>query len=67
MTSIYDMIQEKENEMAILREQVSGLQAEIEALRLAAGILEGRIGAQTAGPVAVRTAAPGDKNRRVWP
>jgi len=69
MTSIYDVIKEKENQIAILQTQISGLQAEIEALRVAARILEGGIGAETARPVAVQTpvAAGGDKNKRVWP
>jgi hypothetical protein len=69
MTNIYDAIKEKENQIAILQTQISGLQAEIEALRLAARILEGGSGAETARPVAVQTpvAASGDKNKRVWP
>jgi hypothetical protein len=69
MTNIYDAIKEKENQIAIFQTQISGLQAEIEALRVAARILEGGSGAETARPVAVQTpvAAGGDKNKRVWP
>jgi hypothetical protein len=69
MTNIYDAIKEKENQIAIFQAQISGLQAEIEALRVAARILEGVSGADTARPVAVQTpvAAGGDKNKRAWP
>ncbi|HET7873158.1 MAG TPA: hypothetical protein VFL42_11645 [Terriglobales bacterium] len=72
MTNIYDAIKEKENQIAIFQAQISGLQAEIEALRVAARILEsgGNPGStETARPVAVQ-AAPGngaDKSKRVWP
>jgi hypothetical protein len=69
MTNIYDAIKEKENQIAIFQAQISGLQAEIEALRVAARILEGGGSAEAARPVAVQTAAAGaDKNsKRVWP
>jgi hypothetical protein len=70
MTNIYDAIKEKENQIAIFQAQISGLQAEIEALRVAARILEGGGGSETARPVAVQTpvAAGADKNnKRVWP
>jgi hypothetical protein len=69
MTSIYDMIKKKENEIAVLQEEVSGLQAEIEALHVAAGMLEEGIRAETRRPDAMRTrlAARGDKNKNVWP
>ena len=76
MTNIYDAIKEKENQIAIFQAQISGLQAEIEALRVAARILEGGAnGASTepARPVAVQPAAvavassSGDKSKRVWP
>lgn len=68
MTNIYDAIKEKENQVAIFQTQISGLQAEIEALRVAARILEGGSGAQTARPVAVQTpVVPGNDNKRVWP
>ncbi|HEX7289017.1 MAG TPA: hypothetical protein VF532_22725 [Candidatus Angelobacter sp.] len=74
MTNIYDAIKEKENQIAIYQAQISGLQAEIEALRVAARILEGGgnpgTTAETARPVAVQTAAPAngaDKSKRVWP
>ena len=71
MTNIYDAIKEKENQIAIFHAQISGLQAEIEALRVAARILEGG-GAgpvEAARPVAVQTTANGggDKTKRVWP
>jgi len=71
MTNIYDAIKEKENQIAIFQAQISGLQAEIEALRVAARILEGG-GApnstEAARPVAVQTTANGgDKTKRVWP
>jgi hypothetical protein len=70
MTNIYDAIKEKENQIAIFQAQISGLQAEIEALRVAARILEGGGTPEAARPVAVQTAAAGgaDKNsKRVWP
>jgi prefoldin subunit 5 len=70
MTNIYDAIKEKENQIAIFQAQISGLQAEIEALRVAARILEGGSAAVTeaARPVAVQNTANGsDKTKRVWP
>jgi hypothetical protein len=71
MNNIYDAIKEKENQIAIFQAQISGLQAEIEALRVAARILEGGNGStpEAARPVAVQTngAAAGDKTKRVWP
>jgi hypothetical protein len=69
MTNLYDAIKEKENQIAIFQAQISGLQAEIEALRVAARILEGGGGVEMARPVAVQTpvAAGGDKNKKVWP
>lgn len=72
MTNIYDAIKEKENQIAIYQAQISGLQAEIEALRVAARILEGGGAAnssETARPVAVQTTATNgsDKSKRVWP
>jgi hypothetical protein len=72
MTNIYDAIKEKENQIAIFQAQISGLQAEIEALRVAARILEGGAGsAEPARPVPVQpaaVAAGADKSKqRVWP
>ena len=74
MTNIYDAIKEKENQISIFQAQISGLQAEIEALRVAARILEGGSGVaatDAARPVAVQTAAAAangsDKTKRVWP
>ncbi len=73
MNNIYDAIKEKENQIAIFQAQISGLQAEIEALRVAARILEGGPGAELPRPVAVQSpvavAAPNgaDKTKRVWP
>jgi hypothetical protein len=73
MTNIYDAIKEKENQIAIYQAQISGLQAEIEALRVAARILEGGgnpgTTGETARPVAVQTAPANgaDKSKRVWP
>ncbi|HEU4416178.1 MAG TPA: hypothetical protein VFT65_15430 [Candidatus Angelobacter sp.] len=72
MTNIYDAIKEKENQIAIFQAQISGLQAEIEALRVAARILEGgQAGTnEAARPVAVQTASASngsDKTKRVWP
>ena len=69
MTNIYDVIKEKENQIAIFQAQISGLQAELKALRVAAQILEGGSGAEAARPVATQTpvAAGGDKNKSVWP
>jgi len=70
MTNIYDVIKEKENQIAIFQAQISGLQAEIEALRVAARIIEGGNGLETARPVAMQApvAAGGEnKNKRGWP
>lgn len=69
MTNIYDAIKEKENQIAIFQAQISGLQAEIEALRVAVRIIEGGGGAQTARPIAAQTpiAAGGENNKRFWP
>jgi hypothetical protein len=71
MTNIYDAIKEKENQIAIFQAQISGLQAEIEALRVAARILEGgsAVGSESARPVAVQSsgAAAGAEKRKVWP
>ena len=69
MNNIYDAIKEKENQIATFQAQIAGLQAEIEALRVAARILEGGGSAsETARPVAVQTASNGsDKTKRVWP
>jgi hypothetical protein len=71
MTNIYDAIKEKENQIAIFQAQISGLQAEIEALRVAARILEGgsAISSEPNRPVAVQSnsAAAGAEKKRVWP
>lgn len=71
MTNIYDAIKEKENQIAIFQAQISGLQAEIEALRVAARILEGgsTIPSEANRPVAVQSnsAAAGAEKKRVWP
>ena len=71
MNNIYDAIKEKENQIAIFQAQISGLNAEIEALRVAARILEGGAPGITeaARPVAVQSTANGggDKTKRVWP
>jgi hypothetical protein len=69
MKNIWNTIQDRENQVAIFQAQISGLQAEIEALRLAARIMGGGIGVETARPVAVQTpvAADGDKRKRMWP
>ncbi|HLJ85305.1 MAG TPA: hypothetical protein VKZ53_00690 [Candidatus Angelobacter sp.] len=73
MNNIYDAIKEKENQIAIFQAQISGLQAEIEALRVAARILEGGsagVGVpEAARPVAVQTNAnaAGAEKKRVWP
>jgi hypothetical protein len=73
MTNIYDAIKEKENQIAIFQAQVSGLQAEIDALRVAARILEGGsvvpsgAPSEVARPVAVPSAANGADKKRVWP
>lgn len=40
MTNIYDAMKEKGNRIAIFQAQISGLQAKIEALRVAARILD---------------------------
>lgn len=68
MTNIYDAIKEKENQIAIFQAQISGLQAEIEALRVAARILEGGGAAESGRPVAVpANANGGSEKKRVWP
>ena len=69
MTNIYDAIKEKENQIAIFQAQTSGLQAEIEALRVAARILEGGSVGETSRPAVVQTpvAAGGEKSKRSWP
>jgi len=71
MNNIYDAIKEKENQIAIFQAQISGLQAEIEALRVAARILEGgTVGSsEAARPVAVQSSgnAAGAEKKRVWP
>jgi hypothetical protein len=69
MTNIYDAIKEKEDQIAIFQAQISDLQAEIEALRVAARVMQGGGGLVAARPPAVQTpvAAGGHKNRRVWP
>ena len=70
MNNIYDAIKEKENQIAIFQAQISGLNAEIEALRVAARILEGGSTAgvpEAARPVAVQSSNGGDKTKRVWP
>jgi hypothetical protein len=70
MTNLYDAIKEKENQIAIFQAQISGLNAEIDALRVAARILEGGgVGAsETPRPVAVPAAANGGaEKKRVWP
>lgn len=75
MNNIYDAIKEKENQISIFQAQISGLQAEIEALRVAARILEGgnagsMAPSETARPVAVQSTAAvaaGADKKRVWP
>lgn len=71
MTNIYDAIKEKENQIAIFQAQISGLQAEIEALRVAARILEGgnSMSSEANRPVAVQSnnTAAGAEKKRVWP
>ncbi|HEY6248568.1 MAG TPA: hypothetical protein VI685_01330 [Candidatus Angelobacter sp.] len=69
MTNIYDAIKEKENQIAIFQAQISGLQAEIEALRVAARILEGGgVGSsEGARPVAATAPNGGADKKRVWP
>lgn len=69
MTNIYDAIKEKENQIGIFQAQISGLQAEIEALRVAARILEGGSSAEAPRPVPVQPVTVGaDKSKqRVWP
>lgn len=70
MNNIYDAIKEKENQIALFQAQIAGLQAEIEALRVAARILEGGGNVpEAARPVAVQTVSSNgaDKTKRVWP
>jgi hypothetical protein len=71
MNNLYDAIKEKENQIAIYQAQISGLQAEIEALRVAVRILEGGNAAapEAPRPVAVQTngSGSGEKAKRVWP
>ena len=70
MNNIYDAIKEKENQIAIFQAQISGLNAEIDALRVAARILEGGgVGAsESPRPVPVPASANGGaEKKRVWP
>jgi hypothetical protein len=69
MANIYDAIKEKENQIDIFQTQISDLQAEIEALRVAARIIEGGSGVEAARPVSVQmpVAGGGDKKKRLWP
>ncbi|HEY6969245.1 MAG TPA: hypothetical protein VJA94_08575 [Candidatus Angelobacter sp.] len=69
MTNIYDAIKEKENQIAIFQAQISGLNAEIEALRVAARILEGgTVSSESGRPVAAQSSANGGaEKKRVWP
>jgi len=68
MTDLYDTIREKENQIVRFQTRISELQPEIEALRVAAQILEKGGGAPPeihppAAVMPVRT----EKNKQPWP
>ena len=69
MANVYDSITEKENQIAMFQAEICGLQAEIEALRLALRLLAVGSGVETARQVVVQTpvSAHGDQNKRFWP
>ncbi|HET6843455.1 MAG TPA: hypothetical protein VFK06_17515 [Candidatus Angelobacter sp.] len=56
MNSIYDAIRERENQIAALQAQISDIQIEIEALRVAARIME-EGGKEAPRPMPVQPAA----------
>ena len=70
MINIYDAIKERETQANILQAQISTLQAEIEALRIAIRILEGgNIGISQTVPAAIMQAAGNSSAEKigVWP
>lgn len=70
MINIYDAVKERENQANLLQAQISTLQAEIEALRVAIRILEGgSIGVSKKIPAAIMQAAnnSGVEQKAVWP
>ena len=70
MIDIHDAIKERENQVSILHAQISVVQSEIEALRIAARILEGgSLPSSVAIPASVQASANsgGAEKTRVWP
>jgi len=80
MNTIFEAIKERENQIALYQAQISGLQTEIEALRIAARIMENTNNGQLEAPrpVPVQVAQPaqatqpaptpiGMEKKRVWP
>ena len=57
MNSIYDAIRERENQIAAFQAQISDIQVEIEALRVAARIMEESGGKEAPRPMPVQPAA----------
>lgn len=66
MIDIYDAIRDRENQVPILQKQISTLQEEIKALRIAVRILEGR-NANASQEVAASANSSGAEKARVWP
>jgi prefoldin subunit 5 len=66
MIDIYEAIKQRENQLTILQTQISTLQEEIKALRVAARILEGG-NASSAGEVTASASSSGAEKTRVWP
>jgi hypothetical protein len=70
MIDIHDAIKDRENQVSILQAQISVVHSEIEALRIAARILEGgSLPSSVAVPAAVQAMANsgGAEKTRVWP
>ena len=65
MIDIYDAIRDRENQVSILHVQISTLQEEIKALRVAARILEG--GKADPEEVAAGANSSGAEKARDWP
>lgn len=70
MINIYDAVKERENQANILQAQISKLEAEIDALRVAIRIMEGgSIAVSPKIPAAIMQAAnnSGAEAKAVWP
>jgi prefoldin subunit 5 len=67
MTNLYDTIKEKENQIGRFQTQISELQSEIEALRVAVQILGKSSGAPPEVHLAPVGAGRADKGKQAWP